>query len=141
MRKRHPLHHVYHNMKQRCLNENRHDFKYYGGRGIKICDRWLKGMAYFIEDMYPSFSVGLTLDRIDVNGEYSPENCRWATMEDQSLNKRVYQNSPTDFSGVSDHNGRWRARLYLKGKTISLGVHDTPELAKEAIRRYKCIHQ
>lgn len=141
MTKKHPLHHVYHNMKQRCLNKNRQDFKYYGGRGIKICERWQYSFKNFIEDMYCSYSPGLTLDRIDVNGDYTFENCRWATMGEQCRNKRVYENSPQGVSGVSSHGDRWRARAYVKGKSISLGVYDDPEQAKEAVRRYKCTLQ
>lgn len=137
MRKRHPLHYVYYNMKQRCLNKNRHDFKYYGGRGIKICDRWLESFSNFVDDMLPSYSPGLTLDRIEVNGDYAPENCRWVTMSVQCKNKRTYDNSPCGISGVSRHGDRWRARAYVDKKAISLGVYDTENEAIHAVKKFK----
>lgn len=136
MRTKHRLHNVYYNMKQRCLNPNHPDYHYYGGRGIRICDRWLKGIKFFCEDMDESFSSGLTLDRIDVNGDYCKENCRWATRAEQSNNKRIYTNSPTKFSGVSKHMGRWRARYFNNKEAVALGVYDTPEEAQAAINKY-----
>jgi hypothetical protein len=74
-------------MKKRCLNKSHFMYKDYGGRGIKICDRWLNSFENFLSDMGerpPDF----TLDRIDVNGNYEPSNCRWADWFTQSRNKR-----------------------------------------------------
>jgi hypothetical protein len=67
-----------------------------GGRGILICERW-KDIRNFIEDMYPTFKEGLTLDRIDNNGNYEPSNCRWATWSEQNRNK--------DYSGKIPYRG------------------------------------
>jgi len=66
------------NMKRRCYNANRPDFKYYGGRGIQVCERWLHSFENFYRDM-GLLPEGLTLDRINVNGNYEPFNCRWAS--------------------------------------------------------------
>src|ERR1035437_4124275 len=74
-------------MKQRCDNPKRNQFKDYGGRGIKICDRWLASYENFLADMGER-PEGLTLERNNVNGNYEPLNCRWATRKDQSNNKR-----------------------------------------------------
>lgn len=75
-------------MMQRCNYAKDVAYKHYGGRGIKICERWLT-YVYFKEDMYPTFSAGLTLDRKDVNGDYTFENCKWATRKEQGNNRRT----------------------------------------------------
>lgn len=76
-------------MKTRCNNQNSQYYYLYGGRGIKVCDRWLHSFVNFYEDMLPTYKDGLSIDRIDVNGSYCKENCRWATNEEQGNNKRT----------------------------------------------------
>jgi len=83
----HRLYSIWKNMKSRCSNPNRACYSSYGGRGIRVCERW-ENFDLFVEDMYNSFQEGLSLDRENVNGNYCFENCRWANTEEQANNKR-----------------------------------------------------
>jgi hypothetical protein len=82
------LYHTWNHMKGRCYNPRNKDFPHYGGRGIRICDEWLSDFNAFREwSLSHGFSKDLTIDRINVNGGYSPQNCRWTTIAEQNRNK------------------------------------------------------
>lgn len=78
---------VYHSMKERCNNPNSTIAKWYGARGIKICERWQNSFESFYEDMAATYSPGLTLERINPNEDYSKSNCTWITIQEQQKNK------------------------------------------------------
>lgn len=81
-----PEHRTWKNMKRRCDNPKGNRWMQYGGRGIKVCERWLNSYENFLEDMGRKPSPIHSIDRINVNGNYEPSNCRWATPKEQSNN-------------------------------------------------------
>lgn len=83
-----PEYTAWRSMKTRCLDPNTHYYKTYGGRGIKICKRWLNSYENFLADMGRRPSPQHSLDRINNDGDYKPSNCRWATKSQQSQNQR-----------------------------------------------------
>jgi len=83
----HPLYRRWERMRSRCNQPTNHKWKYYGGRGIRCCERWAV-FKNFLADMGPC-PPGFTLDRIDPNGNYEPGNCRWASVTDQNNNQRA----------------------------------------------------
>jgi hypothetical protein len=102
------------NLKQRCLNPKNPKFKYYGGRGIKVCNRWLDSFDNFFKDMGEVPPKG-SIERINNNGDYSPENCRWATSKEQSSNRR--SNKFITHNGETLGICEWSQRL---GGSVSL---------------------
>ena len=131
----------WHHMKTRCYDENYHSFHRYGGRGIKVCDRWLNSFQSFIDDMgYPPFEKA-QLDRIDNNGNYEPSYCRWVTAKENANNRKPFSNK-TGYSGVSYKKkiGKYCSQFYVNRKAIHVGSFKDPITAYkkrvEAIKKY-----
>jgi hypothetical protein len=104
-------------MRRRCSNSNARYFKDYGGRGIKVCTRWLgrDGFENFFADM-GECPVGFTLDRRDNDGDYEPSNCRWATRKEQARNRRSSRDITID--GRTMTLAAWAEALSVKYTTL-----------------------
>jgi len=96
----HPLYKIWAAMKQRCGNQSSKDFYLYGARGILVCERWRNSFPAFVADVGYR-PAGMSLDRIDSDGNYEPGNVRWATAAEQSRNRR-----PWKHKGNGAHKGR-----------------------------------
>jgi hypothetical protein len=111
---------VWHGMVMRCTNPNWINYKDYGGRGIKVCERWRK-LANFVEDMGPSFIEGLWLDRKENDGDYCPENCRWETKVNQQNNRR--SNRFLTHNGETMTVAQWERKLGVKKCILVSRLH------------------
>lgn len=134
----HRLYGTWKMMIDRCTNEKNDRYNDYGGRGVIVCDRWLD-VANFIEDMYPSYIEGLTIDRINNDLGYSKDNCRWASKTTQNRNTRKLKKINTSgYRGVSFHNNSnmWRSRIRVNYKHVHLGYFKTALEAAKAYDNY-----
>ncbi len=107
-------------MKQRCYNPRFHKYADYGARGIKVCERWRDSFEAFLGDMGPKPSPRHTLDRKENDGDYTPENCRWATSLEQGANKR--SNVRLEYDGRTQSISEWARELGIKAGTISYRI-------------------
>lgn len=126
-------------MKSRCFNKNNKRYNDWGGRGITICDEWLENPEKFIlwanENGY---SDKLTIERIDNDKNYCPDNCKWADYSEQNINKRISKNNTSGYVGVyfDVKNSVWRAQLSHKKKKVNIGTFTNKEKALSARNTY-----
>lgn len=112
-----PRYRIWVNLKQRCYNPKSRLYRLYGARGITVCDRWLADYRAFADDMGERPSPAHSIDRIDVNGNYEPSNCRWATDKEQSRNRRDTRFVECD--GIVADMASTAERLGLTYSTVS----------------------
>ncbi len=136
-----PEYQAWKGMKGRCYNRKSTGYANWGGRGITVCEQWKNSFSAFLADVGPRPGPSYSLDRINVDGNYEPGNCRWATAEMQSRNTRA-RKSKTGVKGVHPMpNGQdFKANLSVNDKTVHIGVFASvseAEIArKEAESRY-----
>lgn len=115
------LYGVWEGMKSRCLNPQNTSYKNYGGRGIKICERWLD-FKNFNDDMSTTYIKGLQLDRIDNNSGYSKENCRWVTAKQNARNRRDCR--LITYKGETKTVSEWAEKLGFFHQTLSRRIDE-----------------
>lgn len=113
---------IYNNMIRRCYKENVKDYKYYGGKGVKVCRTWKNSFACFcIWALTNGYEENLTLDRVNSNGDYSPENCRWVSWEVQNRNKSQTRN--IEINGQVKCLKDWCREFGLNYDTVAMRIH------------------
>ena len=133
------LYNTWSKLKDRVFNLKSKDYYNYGGRGITICDEWKNDFKSFYDwAMKNEYSDELSIDRIDNDGNYCPENCRWTTPTIQSRNRRIRKNSKTGYKGVCYRKGRnkYTAQICVDKKFIHLGSFSTPVEGAIAYNNY-----
>lgn len=116
------LYGIYHHIINRCCNKNVLNYSNYGGRGITICEEWLNDfMAFYNWSISNGYNDNLTIDRIDVNGNYEPSNCRWVTPKQQSNNRR--SSILLNYNGEIKTIKQWSEKLSCKYGTMVARYH------------------
>ncbi|MEW5569731.1 hypothetical protein [Rossellomorea marisflavi] len=112
------LYHVWAGMKDRCYNENSHGFTYYGSRGINVCEQWKNDYIEFHKWAFESgYKEGLTIERINVNGNYDPSNCKWITQEEQTRN--MTSSRKITYDGKTQTISEWARELKINRVTLN----------------------
>jgi hypothetical protein len=129
----HPAYRAWIELRSRCHNKNKDGYDLYGGRGIEACDRWSE-FDKFWEDMGPTWVGGLSIDRIDVNGDYTPGNCKWSTPKEQANNRRNNRmiNTPRGRMQVGKASVIFGVNIKTLQARIAYGWTDPAEMIKPA---------
>ena len=130
---------TWYNMVKRCNNLKSKEYKHYGARGITVCEEWLdiKKFIAWCDLTHPNIE-GLSLDRIDVDGNYEPNNCRWSDKTTQAINQRIMKNNKSGYVGVSYkiRDGVWVASIGINNTRKHIGSFHTKEEAVLARDNY-----
>lgn len=132
---RNPLYQVYRNMITRCYNKNNHRYKWYGLRGITVCDDWKNNVESFLNwASLNGYKKGVEIDRIDNDGNYEPSNCRFITHIENANNKReLMSTNKSGYRNIQNYGNKYRVMI----KSKHVGIFNTIELAIEARETYK----
>ena len=130
------LYSIWINMKSRCCNKNFPKYQVYGGRGIKICAEWLNSFVSFREwALHSGYADNLSLDRINVNGNYEPSNCRWATQKQQENNRT--NNHLITYKGETRTMKQWAEKLGISYNCLQMRLNAYGYTIAEALESSK----
>lgn len=118
-------------MKSRCYNNKEINFYLYGGRGVKVCEEWQEFEPFYNWATKNGYKKGLTIDRINVNGDYEPKNCRWATIKEQQNNRR--NNHYLTYNGKTHTITEWAEITGIRAKTIMARINKYKWTTKKAL--------
>lgn len=135
----HPLYQTWIDMLRRCTDSKRKGYENYGGRGISICEQWMKDPTDFINVcLKKGWKKGLTIDRIDTDGNYEPDNIRFVSRHIQSTNRRVLKNNTSGYTGIywNNRQQKWFADININRKSKTIGRFTSKKDALDARNKY-----